>query len=200
MKRTAATELIIEGPRRDSFERVRPGSSGSSKRSFRRPRATDFIDEADEDEEYDLGERRYHNNNNNGNSRSGSRSGSRNGSRLGWHHRHNESLESLDVEAWPRGIIKTVSVEVVEEVNPDHHHGGGHGHGQQHQRHQYDGNNGNSHSRGGSNGGGGGGIGSILGRAVSRSGVDNAERVSGGSAVEQDWETMLRQGPPGGHR
>ncbi|KAM7220231.1 hypothetical protein V8F06_004373 [Rhypophila decipiens] len=30
-------------------------------------------------------------------------------------------LSDIDIEAvWPRGIIKTVSVEVVEEVNPDH--------------------------------------------------------------------------------
>lgn len=27
--------------------------------------------------------------------------------------------ESFDMEAWPKGIIKTVSVEVVEEDNPD---------------------------------------------------------------------------------
>jgi hypothetical protein len=27
--------------------------------------------------------------------------------------------DSLDPEAWPRGIIKTVSVEVIEEDNPD---------------------------------------------------------------------------------
>jgi hypothetical protein len=26
-------------------------------------------------------------------------------------------------------------------------------------------------------------------------GGDNAERVSGGSVVEQDWEAMLRAGP-----
>ncbi|KAK4213032.1 hypothetical protein QBC37DRAFT_344874 [Rhypophila decipiens] len=32
-----------------------------------------------------------------------------------------EMLSDIDIEAsWPRGIIKTVSVEVVEEVNPDH--------------------------------------------------------------------------------
>ncbi|KAK3314646.1 hypothetical protein B0H66DRAFT_317070 [Apodospora peruviana] len=65
--------------------------------------------------------------------------------------------DSLDLEAWPRGIIKTVSVEVVEEHNPDHH-----------PTHQ-----------------------SEMDRLRSTS-----QRNSGASAVEQDWEAMLRAGPP----
>lgn len=66
-----------------------------------------------------------------------------------------------DIEAWPRGIIKTVSVEVVEEVNPDHvPHAGG-----------------SSTAAKETNGG--------------------DHRNSSGSAVEQDWEAMLRAGPPG---
>ncbi|KAK0626345.1 hypothetical protein B0T14DRAFT_492690 [Immersiella caudata] len=133
------TSLIIEGPRRDSFERSR--SRASSKRSNR-----NFIDDVDEDE-YDLGNRGYH--------------------------RREESIDEVDVEAWPRGIIKTVSVEVIEEVNPDHVPGG---HG---------------HHRGMSNDNG-----MMIGRAGSRAG-EHSNRVSGASAIEQDWETMLRNGPPG---
>ncbi|KAK5660630.1 hypothetical protein OQA88_11992 [Cercophora sp. LCS_1] len=123
------TSLIIEGPRRDSFERSR-SQAGSN-----------FID--DGDEEYDLGDRRYH-----------------------W---REESIDEVDLEAWPRGIIKTVSVEVVEEINPDHHVGG-------HQRGESIGNN------------------NVMVRSVSRAG--EANRASVGSGMEQDWETMLRHGPP----
>jgi hypothetical protein len=112
-------------------------------------RDRNFIDEADEDE-YDLGERRYH--------------------------RREESIDSLDLEAWPRGIIKTVSVEVVEEVNPDHVPGG---------------HNDRSHG-----GGGNFNTNKIPTRSASRSG-DNSNRVSGASGMEQDWEAMLRNGPPG---
>ncbi|KAK4458515.1 hypothetical protein QBC42DRAFT_314328 [Cladorrhinum samala] len=44
-------------------------------------------------------------------------------------------IDNEDVEAWPRGIIiKTVSVEVVEEVNPDHYARQAASPGQRHQR------------------------------------------------------------------
>jgi len=69
------------------------------------------------------------------------------------------SIEMPDLEAWPRGIIKTVSVEVVEEHNPDH---------VPHAAKEITG--------------------------PSRDGA--GDRNSGGSAVEQDWEAMLRAGPP----
>lgn len=136
--------------RRDSFDQNR--SRSTSKNSLRRDR--NFIDEADEDE-YDLSDRRGH------------------------YHRREESIDSVDVEAWPRGIIKTVSVEVIEEVNPDHVPG------------NYNGGVGNY--AGGVNNG------NMVGfpmRSVSRGG-DHSNRVSGSSVMEQDWETMLRNGPPG---
>lgn len=76
-----------------------------------------------------------------------------------------------DFEAWPRGIIKTVSVEVVEEHNPDHvpHH--------------------HNHNRAASK--------EIVGPSRGDGGGGGGDRNSGGSAVEQDWEAMLRAGPPG---
>jgi len=87
-----------------------------------------------------------------------------------------------DVEAaWPRGIIKTVSVEVVEEVNPDHHHyPGGEGGERQQQQQQQQGGHGGGRKRS-----------EIVGVSADR-------RASGASlGVEQDWEAMLRAGPPG---
>ena len=86
--------------------------------------------------------------------------------------------DGFDLDAWPRGIIKTVSVEVVDEPNPDHVP---------------------------SVGTGGNAIGGPsasnkpigAGLTVVRSAVDSNERQSGASVVEQDWEAMLRAGPPG---
>ncbi|KAK1836138.1 hypothetical protein QBC39DRAFT_108775 [Podospora conica] len=111
--------------------------------------------------------------------------GSRSGSRSG-HRRGEESLDGLDgvdLEAWPRGIIKTVSVEVVEEVNEEYYSNPNNG-------------NGNGAAAAGNNSGGGEAeraqAGSRLGYAVGVPG----DRNSGGSATEQDWETMLRNGPP----
>ncbi|KAK3371784.1 hypothetical protein B0T24DRAFT_721805 [Lasiosphaeria ovina] len=75
------------------------------------------------------------------------------------------SIDELDVEAWPRGIIKTVSVEVFEEPNPDHVPAGP---GPQRPP-----------------------------TAAARSGVASTDRVSDASGIEQDWEAMLRNGPPG---
>jgi hypothetical protein len=127
----------------------------------------------------------------------------------------------IDLEAWPRGIIKTVSVEVVEEVNEeyvaakraeaaavrareeaeragvlrmgDNNTGAGGVAG-------VSGGAVVSVVGGGKSGGRnsvvimpGGGVGMRQPRVV---GGDNAERVSGGSVVEQDWEAMLRAGPP----
>ncbi|KAM7204813.1 hypothetical protein V8F33_001402 [Rhypophila sp. PSN 637] len=90
-----------------------------------------------------------------------------------------EMLSDIDIEAWPRGIIKTVSVEVVEEVNPDHVHPPPPPNasavttttkkivvvGPPPSSREDDGNN-------------------------------NNHRNSGGSGMEQDWEAMLRAGPP----
>jgi hypothetical protein len=150
------TSLIIEGPRRDSFDGQRSRSQNSMRSR------NNFIDDGDDDD-YDLGSRSYRH-----------------------HHRRGESVDEVDLEAWPRGIIKTVSVEVVEEVNEDYHHA-------QHGNHQRQG------SRGGIGGMDSNTNGSRLVpmvRAASRAG-DNSNRVSGASGLEQDWETMLRNGPPG---
>ncbi|KAK0634969.1 hypothetical protein B0T17DRAFT_502561 [Bombardia bombarda] len=73
-------------------------------------------------------------------------------------------LDSIDLEAaWPRGIIKTVSVEVVEEPNPDHIPG------------------------------------SEAENANNAAAADR-EKSAAGAVVEQDWEAMLRAGPPGNVR
>ncbi|KAK3941746.1 hypothetical protein QBC46DRAFT_310871 [Diplogelasinospora grovesii] len=90
-----------------------------------------------------------------------------------------EAYDHYDLEAWPRGIIKTVSVEVIEEVNPDHVPT-------------------DNKNRG---------VTPIpppppavrLGSKRGRPAVvvvDEAARESGASGVEQDWEAMLRAGPP----
>ncbi|KAK3387507.1 hypothetical protein B0H63DRAFT_521558 [Podospora didyma] len=72
------------------------------------------------------------------------------------------SIDSLDLEAWPRGIIKTVSVEVVEEPNPEYVAPAA----------------------------------STSAGISARSRVDMTARISDASGVEQDWEAMLRAGPP----
>ncbi|GAB1313488.1 hypothetical protein MFIFM68171_03698 [Madurella fahalii] len=92
--------------------------------------------------------------------------------------------EDIDLEAWPRGIIKTVSVEVVEEINTE-----------------YVAANGNNPGGAGAGAGAGQGVGrnSIIimpGSRQQRAGMDSVDRVSGASGVEQDWEAMLRAGPP----
>ena len=123
--------------------------------------------------------------------------------------------DDIDLEAWPRGIIKTVSVEVVEEVNEEYvaavaaaAAAAGNGNNAQ------GGGEGSSSKvvvgaavvAGGSKkgigrnsvsivpGGGSGGVGGRQPRVAPP--IDNADRVSGGSVIEQDWETMLRAGPP----
>ncbi|KAK1761195.1 hypothetical protein QBC47DRAFT_428537 [Echria macrotheca] len=152
------TSLIIEGPRRDSFDGQRSRSQNSMRSR------NNFIDDGtdgghgDEDD-YDIGSRSYRH-----------------------HHRRGGSIDEVDLEAWPRGIIKTVSVEVVEEVNEDYH--------TQHANHQRQG------SRGGVESNTNGSRLVPMVRAASRAG-DNSNRVSGASGLEQDWETMLRNGPPG---
>ncbi|KAM7193401.1 hypothetical protein V8F20_008451 [Naviculisporaceae sp. PSN 640] len=83
--------------------------------------------------------------------------------------RRGSIIEMPDLEAWPRGIIKTVSVEVVEEVNPDHIP------------------NASAVTNNSS---------SIIKEIAVDGAADNQRRNSNGSAMEQDWETMLRAGPP----
>ncbi len=94
------------------------------------------------------------------------------------------SIRDLELgpKAWPNGIIKTVSVEVIEEVNPDHNPRGMHSHtasknsigSGSHPRH---------------------------GEPRAQPGRKPSRRERGHSAkgsevsIEQDWETMLRQGP-----
>jgi hypothetical protein len=91
-----------------------------------------------------------------------------------------EEGSEIDLEAWPRGIIKTVSVEVVEEIIDVRGDAAG----------------------GSGNGGGTGALGMpgmgirSTSRLQQRIGAGDADRVSGASVVEQDWEAMLRAGPP----
>jgi hypothetical protein len=82
------------------------------------------------------------------------------------------SEDGFDLEAWPNGIIKTVSVEVIEETNPDHVPGG------------------HSHTPSSTSIG----VGSI--RDGSRAGIRGHSAKGSEVSIEQDWETMLRQGPP----
>ncbi|KAK4242201.1 hypothetical protein C8A03DRAFT_40474 [Achaetomium macrosporum] len=74
---------------------------------------------------------------------------------------------------WPRGIIKTVEVEVVEEVNEEYV----------------------AAVAGGGGGGGMNGVGVGVGAGRS-AGSSSIMRGSGASAVAQDWESILRAGPP----
>lgn len=133
-----------------------------------------FIDDHHDDGEADLGDGRA--------GRwgwPGSRSGSRSGHRRG--EESIDGLDGVDLEAWPRGIIKTVSVEVVEEVNEEYYNNPNNG-------------NGNGGAAAGNNVGEAdrAQAGSRLGYAAGIPG----DRNSSGSATEQDWETMLRNGPP----
>jgi hypothetical protein len=115
----------------------------------------------------------------------------------------------IDLEAWPRGIIKTVSVEVVEEVNEEYVAAAAAAAA------AAKGNTGTNSGVGAAGvktvGGSSKGIGrnsvvivpghgTVGGRQPRTMGVghggDNADRVSGGSGIEQDWEAMLRAGPP----
>lgn len=82
--------------------------------------------------------------------------------------RRGSIIEMPDLEAWPRGIIKTVSVEIVEEVNPDHVP--------------------NASTTANNS--------SIIKEIAVEGAADNHHRNSNGSGMEQDWETMLRAGPP----
>jgi hypothetical protein len=131
----------------------------------------------------------------------------------------------IDLEAWPRGIIKTVSVEVVEEINPDYVPPAQHASG----------NNNNNNNKTASiiatglgagagagvgrtgrssvligpsssglvsqrvvGGGGGGGGGAQEGGVTVGGGGGRTGRTSAAAAAaaaEQDWEAMLRLGP-----
>ncbi|KAK4101966.1 hypothetical protein N658DRAFT_42818 [Parathielavia hyrcaniae] len=105
----------------------------------------------------------------------------------------------LDMEAWPRGIMKAVCIEVVEEVSVEYvaaaaakdsiNRGG--------VRMLADGNIAvEQSSKGTARNSVVVGPGVMSSRQPRVLVGDNAERVSGGSGIEQDWETMLRAGPP----
>ncbi|KXX73650.1 hypothetical protein MMYC01_209521 [Madurella mycetomatis] len=160
--------LIIQGP---GVVAAHDASDGSGGNQTRYGYGNDHDDRDDEDEdddgEYDLGDPRHR----------------RRPSSLGSYDEYLSDDEDIDLEAWPRGIIKTVSVEVVEEINTD-----------------YVAANGNN-ANGGTGGGSRQGIGrnSIIimpGSRQQRAGMESVDRVSGASGVEQDWEAMLRAGPP----
>lgn len=163
--------LIIQGPGAVTHD-ASDGSGGNQTRYGYGNDRDDGDDDDDDDDEYDLGDPRHR----------------RRPSSLGSYDEElsdDDAGEDIDLEAWPRGIIKTVSVEVVEEINTD-----------------YVAANGNNAS-GGAGGGGGArqGIGrnSIIimpGSRQQRAGMESVDRVSGASGVEQDWEAMLRAGPP----
>lgn len=84
-------------------------------------------------------------------------------------------MEMPNLDPWPRGIIKTVSVRVIEEPNPDHDPNSS------------------------------GATATAAGAAAAKSNIgkeipavpSREDRNSDGSVMEQDWETMLRAGPPG---
>ncbi|KAK4141160.1 uncharacterized protein C8A04DRAFT_39295 [Dichotomopilus funicola] len=114
----------------------------------------------------------------------------------------------LELSAWPRGIIKTVSVEVVEEVNEEYvaavaaaaAHARSISNTGGITQNNPDGKNPGSRGSGGTTGVGNStkGIGrnsvTIAPRVVGAGG--GGDRLSGGSGMEQDWEAMLRAGPP----
>ncbi|KAK3899605.1 hypothetical protein C8A05DRAFT_46376 [Staphylotrichum tortipilum] len=119
--------------------------------------------------------------------------------------------EDIDLGAWPRGIIKTVSVEVVEEVNEEYvaalaaaaakggSPSGGNGNGAAEGGKAVQG---NSIKGVGRNsvvivpGAGGAAVRMPRAPPAGIAGETIPERVSGASGIEQDWEAMLRAGPP----
>lgn len=125
---------------------------------------------------------------------------------------YDSSGSDIDLGAWPRGIIKTVSVEVVEEVNEEYVAAAAAAAAAAGAKTAAAA--GNDNTRGNLAGGatnsrkgigrnsvsivpGVVGSGSRQPRAApGMMGGDNVDRVSGGSVVEQDWEAMLRAGPP----
>jgi hypothetical protein len=193
--------LIIEGPGSDRHRDLEEaaggdlGDGGRLRRCYYRNRGGNGYGSGSEEDEGEEGEDGYWD---------GSDGGS-----------------EIDLEAWPRGIIKTVSVEVVEEVNEEYVAAKRAEAAAVRAREEAeragvlrmgDNNTGAGGVAGvgggavvGAVGGGkrggrnsvvimpGGGVGMRQPRVV---GGDNAERVSGGSVVEQDWEAMLRAGPP----
>jgi hypothetical protein len=188
--RKRTTHLIIEGPgvvmRSNSRNRGVGGIRGAGA-------------EWDGQEEYDLGERRV---GGGYSSASGSDSDSDEEEENGYG--SEEEGSDIDLEAWPRGIIKTVSVEVVEEVNEEYVAAAAAAAAKN-----------NNANKGGAGMPAGGVVGNaavgkstkgigrnsvIIGPGVvgaRRPGMgETAERVSGGSGIEQDWEAMLRAGPP----
>ncbi|KAH6620817.1 hypothetical protein B0J18DRAFT_410656 [Chaetomium sp. MPI-SDFR-AT-0129] len=111
----------------------------------------------------------------------------------------------LELAAWPRGIIKTVSVEVVEEVNEEYvaavaaAAAAANAKTNPNAKANPDGKPG-SRGSGGATGVGVGnstkGIGRNSVTIAPRVGGGGGDRLSGGSGMEQDWEAMLRAGPP----
>ncbi|KAK4122811.1 hypothetical protein N657DRAFT_481085 [Parathielavia appendiculata] len=193
--RKRTTHLIIEGP-----GLVQSATNSSSRRGG----VGGSREAADsEGDEYDLGER----------SRRGeymsSGSESDSGRDEGYGYGSDEEVEQegndIGSEAWPRGIIKTVSVEVVEEVNEEYvaaaaaaaknntNRGGvGIPGGAQPAANTAVGQSSRVFGRNSISVG----PGIMSGRQPRVLLADNAERVSGGSGIEQDWETMLKTGPP----
>jgi hypothetical protein len=191
--RKRTTHLIIEGPGADR-DLEGGGDLGDDGRYYRNKGGNGYgygSDEDEEDEEEGYGG--Y-----------GSDAGS-----------------EIDLEAWPRGIIKTVSVEVVEEVFEEYVAAKRAEAAAMRAREEAeragilrrDNSNmgpagaavvGGGAFVGAAGGGKGGGRNSVV--IMPKGGVgmrqprvvggDNFERVSGGSVVEQDWEAMLRAGPP----
>lgn len=110
----------------------------------------------------------------------------------------------LELAAWPRGIIKTVSVEVVEEVNEEYVTAVAAAAAAANAKtNPNPGENPGSRGSGGATGVGNStkGIGrnsvTVAPRVGGRGGGDrDGDRLSGGSGMEQDWEAMLRAGPP----
>jgi len=184
IERKRTTHLIIEGPGIDNRDLERGEGEGIGEGydlGERRLRRGGFESDSEDDDDHDEGE--YSDDEQDGYDSSGS---------------------DIDLEAWPRGIIKTVSVEVVEEVNEEYvaaaAAAAAAAAGNDNNRGNLAGGATNSRKGIGRNSvvivPGAVGSGSRQPRAVPGLGGDNVDRVSGGSVVEQDWETMLRAGPP----
>ena len=177
IERKRSTHLIIEGPgvRHGGLER---GGGGGGRGVV--------------GEEYDLGEGRG----------GGGYYSSSEGEEEDW---GSDAGSDIDLEAWPRGIIKTVSVEVVEEVNEEYVAALAAAAAASAKKGEGNANAGGDKAVGGSSGKGigrssvmvvPGVVGIRQPRANVGVGGESADRVSGGSVIEQDWEAMLRAGPP----
>lgn len=115
----------------------------------------------------------------------------------------------IDLEAWPRGIIKTVSVEVVEEVNEEYvaAAAAAAAAATTAKGSNANGDDGGARAMAGTSSTRGIGRNSVViapgivpagrrPRVVGAGSIDISDRVSGASGIEQDWEAMLRAGPP----